>query len=58
MSITNEDYRRLEGFEADRELVALNGEPLGRYLLVNVTFLGMGVAAWSSAVAALTWILF
>jgi hypothetical protein len=58
MSITQEDYRRLEGFVGDRELAAPNSEPLGRYLLVNFTFLGMGVAAWSVAVAALIWLLF
>jgi hypothetical protein len=58
MPITDEDYRRLEGFVGDRELAATNGEPLGRYLLVNFTFLGVGVAAWSSVVAALTWVLF
>jgi hypothetical protein len=60
MSITREDYRRLEGFVADRQLAAPypNDEPLGRYLLVNFTFLGIGVAAWSGVVAALIWILF
>lgn len=60
MSITREDYRRLEGFVVDRELAASfpNDEPLGRYVLVNFTFLGMGVAAWSVVVAALIWILF
>ncbi len=58
MSITEEDYLRLEGFVVDREFAAPNDEPLGRYLLVNVTCIGMGLAAWSSVVAGLSWILF
>ena len=58
MQITDEDYRRLEGFVGDRELAVANGEPLGRYLLVNFTCLSMGLAAWSGVVATLSWVLF
>jgi hypothetical protein len=57
MPITEEDYRRLEGFVVDRERAASSGEPLGRYVLVNFTYLGMGVAAWSGVVAVLSWMM-
>lgn len=58
MTITREDYRRLEGFVVDRDLAVPSGEPIGRYVLVNFTCLSMGLAAWSGVVAALSWVLF
>lgn len=58
MLITREEYRRMEGFVGERELVGANNEPLGRYVLLNFAFLGTGLAAWAAVVAGLIWILF
>lgn len=57
MLITREEYRRMEGFAGDRELAGAINEPLGRYVLLNFAFLGMGLAAWTAVVAGLIWIL-
>lgn len=48
----------MEGFVCEPELAAQSDEPLGRYLLLNFTFLGTGVAAWTGVVAGLIWLLF
>jgi hypothetical protein len=57
--VTPEEYRRLEGFVGDWQVV---GRPdhgtLLRYVLVNLTLLGAGLAAWIGVVAGLMWMLF
>jgi hypothetical protein len=57
--VTPEEYRRLEGLGGDWDVVGRrDDETLLRYVLVNLTLLGAGLAAWIGVVAGLTWMLF
>jgi len=56
--VTREEYRRMEGFIGERDIVAPTGEPLVRYVLVNFALLGAGLAAWMAVIAGLIWMLF
>jgi hypothetical protein len=62
--VTREEYRRMEGFAREWELDRHRDEPLRRdepllrYVLVNVTLLGAGMAAWTAVVVGLMWMLF
>jgi hypothetical protein len=57
MLITREEYRRMEGFVGEGERTGAINEPLGRYVLINLAFLGMGLAACTAVVAGLIWML-
>jgi hypothetical protein len=57
--VTPEEYRRLEGLGGNWDVVGRrDDETLLRYVLVNLTLLGAGLAAWIGVVAGLTWMLF
>jgi hypothetical protein len=58
--VTREEYRRLEGFVGTWDVVGRpdDDETLLRYVLVNLTLLGAGMAAWTGVIAGLMWLLY